>query len=295
MSSSLYQLESDPDRMSVMTNVSFVQMGPRDLDRKCDLTHVVKLANRCQEHFEFTVSDPIQSLGNPLADGSYTVDILVDVLLNNRVESDETVLVGVVDSEVGDKVFSCLDRKNRCIIISIDDVDSILKSTSTTLTGYVLVETAAQLLTLEYRRRTNISIDPDNCGDPWHEETRECLFYYCEKREHSGKKLMAPKMCLACQALFDKANMPQSVLMAGTKIFDEGVRRTFRRSLETVLKSRYGIFLISMVVTSGVIPTLRNVGISAAQLSAISLFILPLLIFIVWVYSNYSRMFKFQK
>ena len=41
--------------------------------------------------------------------------------------------------------------------------------------------------------------------------------------KHTGKKLMVPKLCSACQALFDKANMPRSVLMAGTEIFNEGV------------------------------------------------------------------------
>ena len=295
MSSSHYRKGNEPDRMSTMTNVKFVQMGPPDRDRDCDLTRVATLANRHQKHFEFTVSDPIQSLGAPLDDGSYAVDRLVDVLLNNRAESAETLLVGVIDSEVGDKLFSSLDRENRCIIISIDDVDSILKATSTTLTGYVLVETAAQLLTLEYRRRTNVSINPDDCGEPWHEETRECLFDYCEKREATGKKLMVPKLCSVCQALFDKANMPRSVLMAGTAIFNEGVRRSLGKALVTVMKSRYGIFIISMFVTSGLIPTLTNAGISAVQLSRISLLSFPIIILIVWVHSNRSRKAKLKK
>ena len=58
MSSSLYQRGSELDRMSTRTNVRFVQMGPLDLADACDLTHVAKLANQCQKHFEFTVGDP---------------------------------------------------------------------------------------------------------------------------------------------------------------------------------------------------------------------------------------------
>ena len=267
-------------------------MGP--LVTGLNLTTISTFANRCQKHFHFTVSDPIQSVGKPSDNASYTVDSLADALLNNRAELGDTVLIGVVDSEVGDKVFSSLDRKNRCIIISIDDVDSILKQTKTTLKGYVLVETAAQLLTLKYRRRVQVSIDPDACGEPWHEETRECLFDYCEKREHTGKKLMVPKICSHCQALFDKANMPCSVLMAGKKIFNAGVRRTILEIIDDVTKYRLVMFLVGALVTPTLRPILNNAGISAVQLLISGGIIFALIVLIVWISSNRRRMAKLQ-
>ena len=86
--------------------------------------------------------------------------------MKSRAEADGAILVGIVDATMGDEYFSAVNRDNYCILVSIDGVESILEKTRTTLQGYVLVEVAAQLLTIDYRQRADISVDPDECGPP---------------------------------------------------------------------------------------------------------------------------------
>ena len=134
-----------------MTTVRVVRVGP--LVAACEVAWLVRAASRSQQFYHFEVGDPVQSLGAPDEDGAYRIDDLIDILVKSRAEADGAILVGIVDAEMGDECFSAVNRENDCILVSIDGVQPILEKTRTTLQGYVLVEVAAQLLTIAYRQR----------------------------------------------------------------------------------------------------------------------------------------------
>ena len=275
-----------------MTTVRVVRMGP--LVPACDVARLVHAANRSQAFYPFEAGDPVQSLGIPSEDGAYRIDDLIDILVKSRAEADREILVGIVDATMGDEYFSAVNRDNYCILVSIDGVESILEKTGTTLQGYVLVEVAAQLLTIDYRQRADISVDPDECGPPWHGDTRQCLFDYCEKRDHSGKKLMAPNLCVGCRASLEQANVPQRVLAAATELFNKGIKRSLFNILGDITRNQLVMFLLGAVVGSSVRPTLAAAGVSAQWLLGIGVMLFILVVLIVWLYSSYRRRIKLQ-
>ena len=258
------------------------------------MPRLVRAANRSQKFYHFEDSDPVQSLGDPDEDGAYGIDSLINVLVNSRAEADDKILVGIVDATMGDEHFSAVDRDNRCIVVSIDEIQPILEKTSTTVEGYVLVEMAAQLLTIDYRRRANVSVAPDECGPPWHGDTRPCLFDYCEKRDYSGKKLMDPNLCDECRAKLTQANVPQRVLAASTGMFNRGVKRSLLGTLDDFRKKRFVMFILGAVVGSSVRPALAEAGVSAQQLLGTGVILFTVIFLAFWWYSNYGRRTKLQ-
>ena len=274
-----------------MTTVRVVRMGP--LVAACDEAWLVRAANRSQTFYHFEVGDPVPSLGAPDEDGAYRIDNLIDILVQSRAE-DGAILVGIVDATIGDEYFSALNRKNDCVLVSIDGVQSILEKTQTTLQGYVLVEVAAQLLTIAYRQRANISADPNECGLPWHGDTRQCLFDYCEKREHSGKKLMAPNLCARCRAKLEEANVPQRVLVGATGLFNRGVKRSLLGVLDDTTHNPFVMFVLGAIVMSSVRPSLAEAGVSAQWLLGIGVMLFVGVILALWLYSSYKRRIKLQ-
>ena len=275
-----------------MTTVRVVRMGP--LVAACDVAWLVRAANRSQRFYHFEVGDPVESLGSPGEEGAYRIDDLIDILVKSRAEADGAILVGIVDVTMGDEYFSAVNRDNDCALVSIDGVQSILEKTRTTLQGYVLVEVAAQLLTIAYRQSADISADPDECGLPWHGDTRQCIFDYCEKREHSGKKLMAPDLCVACRAKLEEANVPRRVLVAATGLFNRGVRRSLLEMLVYTTHNRFVMILLGAIIVSSVRPSLAAAGVSAQWLLGIGVILFLGFILALWLYSSYKRRIKLQ-
>ena len=166
-----------------------------------DLSKVVSMANKSTDIFNFSLGDRINTVGSPDQDGQYGFSYLADNLKGNRAEKDLDVLIGVIDSQIYDELYSSTDEDNKCIIISVKNVKSILDRARKSYTDYLLCEIGAQLLAIELRRtKKNISIVPEDCGQPWHKETKSCLFDYDENRDDTFKKLMSPQLCTKCKA-----------------------------------------------------------------------------------------------
>ena len=275
-----------------MTTVRVIRMGP--LVAACDVAWLVRAANSSQKVYRFEVGDPLQSLGDPDEDGAYPIDNLIDILVKSRAGASGAILVGIVDVTMGDEYFSAVNRENDCILVSISGVQPILEKTRTTLQGYVLVEVAAQLLTIAYRQRADISTDPDECELPWHGDTRQCLFDYCEKREHSGKKLMAPNLCVRCRAKLDEVNVPQRVLVGATGLFNTGVKRSLLGVLDDITHNRLVMFLLGAIVASSVRPALAAAGVSAQWLLGSGVMLFAGFVLTLWLSSSYKRRIKLQ-
>lgn len=224
-----------------MPTVQLVGMGP--LPSGLNLGKVVRVANKVQHHFCFVMGDPINNLGEPDADGGYRVANLAGLLEKRRQAARAEVAIGVVDSQVLIELFSGVDKESKNVVISTDAMADILARTKNSLAAYVLMEVAAQLLTIEYRQQTNMSAEPEDCAIPWHNEMKSCLFDYCNERSQIGKKLIAPTLCAACDAALESANIRKSVKEACLKIVKEAVRPRFVNILREVLGDPIGRFL----------------------------------------------------
>ena len=229
-----------------MTTVRIVQIGP--LDEGLDLGRVAKRANKAQEQYEFALGDVVNVTTEPdEGDSQYSFEALAERLYVRR-EDGTQLLVGVTDLHIFDELFSAVDEQLSCVIISTADIQDVIDGDRTTPGGYVLFEIAAQLLTIEYRRMAKWTCPPTTCGKPWHNTRQACIFDYDEERQHTGKKMLKPRLCPECKAILWKAGVASSIEAAALKIAGTGVTpiRTFVRR---VLLHRW--FTVSAAFAAG--------------------------------------------
>jgi hypothetical protein len=238
-----------------MPRVEIVQMGPPIHD--LNLRGVARTANRVQNHFIFDVGDPINTIGEPCTnEGEYKAGDLA-ILLEKRRQDGAEFEVGITDVPLFDELFSGVDNASRNIVISLAPIESLLPRINKSKADYVLLEIAAQLLTTDYRRQADLSVEPEVCALPWHKETRSCVFDYCDNPPETLKKLMAPKLCSVCRSLLESANIRESVITACLNIVKKAVYAKFINVLRGVLNdpiSRLlfgGLFTLLAVEISG--------------------------------------------
>ena len=266
-----------------MVNVQIIKMGP--LAQEFNIGRIKKRGNQAQNYYSFGVGDEITALGVP-EDGRYTADSLLKLLGQNRGSTDIDVLIGVVDCQIYDDLFSAVDKDNKCIIISTqaNNIRGIVEKFKTTIEAYVLVQIGAQLLTIEYRRAINTTADPEDCEPPWHEETRSCVFDYSDDFEHTAKKLIALSLCESCKALLTEGNIRFSVKSACIDIVNLGVKTKLPALITEVLEKRVMGYLFSGLAGMALVD-LSKTGIPLSVLFAIILgIIVP-----VWVFIKYRK------
>jgi len=229
-----------------MRNIKIFQMGPPNPE--LDLSKVVRMANASQNIFSFSLGDKLETIGPPNLEGQYKFSDLVKTLKDSRLEEDVNVFIGVIDFPIYDELFSSIDEGNLYIIISLYDIDGILERSRKNSNDYVLCEIGAQLLAIEERRAKDISIDPEEPGEPWHEETRACLFDYDKTRFYSYKKLMLPQLCSGCNALLEEANVGKSVQNASVNIVKAGIR-PFKTTIIETFSNRMVLAGLVMVIS----------------------------------------------
>jgi hypothetical protein len=269
---------------AVMPRVELVRLGtlPDDLNLKA----VVRTANRVQDHFQFVVGDPINHLGQPNEDGEYKVTDLAGLMETRRQRNAAEYEVGITDSPLWEELFSGVDSASNNIVISVADTDTLLAKINKTAAAYVLVEIAAQLLTLDYRRQTLLSVEPETCAPPWHEETRSCIFDYCGNRPHTVKKLMSPKLCSECQARFESANIRESVIDACRNMVKKAVYAKVRNVLRGILGDPISRALFGGLFVFLALETLPQIGINNLM---IALLLLALLLAVILKHLRRSR------
>lgn len=224
-----------------MPKIELIAMGP--LPTTVELKRVMSRANRVQSHYQFVLGDPLKHLGVPDNDGRYTVTELAALLEQRRVLSNAEATVGVVDCPLVDELFSAVDKAARTVVVSTDDLDAILTRTNSSRNQFVLVEIAAQLLTIDYRRQTGITPEPNVCAPPWHKEGRACLFDYCDNRPQTGRKLIAPQLCEQCRSTLATSNIRESVIAACIHIVRDAVRANTVVVVRRILGDPIGRFI----------------------------------------------------
>src|SRR5882762_5720488 len=133
-----------------MPRVEIVQMGSPI--HSLNLQAVSRTANRVQSHFNFVVGDPINTIGEPYTDdGEYKVADLAG-LLERRSQNEVESEVGITDAPLCEEFFSGVDSASKHIVISLAPIENLLPRINKSKADYVLLEIAAQLLTVEYRR-----------------------------------------------------------------------------------------------------------------------------------------------
>jgi hypothetical protein len=270
-----------------MKKIELIPMGPpiRDLN----FSNIARIANKSQDHYQFVIGDGILNLGSPNESGEYKVSDLAKLLEARRSEAKVDVAIGVIDSPLYWELFSSLDKGNNNIVISIDDIHETLERTKKSYAAYVLVEIAAQLLTIEYRRLTGKSLEPEECGEPWHKETKSCLFDYSDYRPHSGKKLIDPHLCDSCRALLSGANLRQTVTTSCLSI----VRVAVRTSFLTLLKDSASNPVVQILFSGWMVTVLSQVfstiGLATWQVILIIIDISTAILFIQYLRNKYAK------
>ena len=231
-----------------MTTVRIVPLVP--VRNGLDLDKVVRWANKAQEYYSFSLDEALGVTTDPDAeDEQYRFETLA-ARLDARSNDGTQLLVGVTDVHVYDELFSAVDQPLRRIIVSTADIRNVIDGDRTTAAGYVLFEIAAELLTIEYRRLTRETFDPTECAAPWHRARQSCIFDYDEEREHTGEKMLQPKLCPTCKSKFWNAGVAESITNAALRMASSGLRPFDARVRRIVLSRWYT--LVAGIVASQV-------------------------------------------
>src|SRR5688572_10069485 len=78
---------------------------------------------------------------------------------------ENLILVGIVDNEIFDDLYSTVDKKNLMVLVSLRTrlLSRVLEISKKTVEQYVTLEIGTQLLAIQYRRITKLSADPLKC------------------------------------------------------------------------------------------------------------------------------------
>lgn len=256
------------------------------LPSSLNLGQVARTVNRVQNYFECILADPINHLGQPGANGEYKVTDLARLLEDRRGRDRVEVAIGVTDAPLYWELFSAVDRESKNIVISTAPVEILLSRINQSFAAYVLTELAAQLLTIEYRRQTGLSVEPEDRALPWHAETKSCLFDYCDNPPDTLKKLIAPKLCPICTAVLESANVRESVTAACLSLVKEAVRPRFLTVLRGVLGDPIGRFIFGGLCSLLFVEFLSPLGFNRLQ---VGLLISAVLMVVVWKHLRRSR------
>lgn len=256
----------------MLHRVLVISLGPAQ--ERVGLRGLVKLLNEVQDQYEFAVGDDLLNLpppSRPREDGrndppQYAAKDLFEYMKKHR-EAGETVLVGVIDSEVYNELFSATDADNSAIVVSmrVDGLPRLLKLTRKTWEQYVALEIGAQLLAIQYRRNAALSADPEECEAPWHVDRRNCLFdYYGLSEDDVGlsedkvSKLLSPKLSDQTLTEMREAEVPRSLIDATLNIVRGASRTRWRTVARRVLRDPVvtialgaGLGLIASVLAQG--------------------------------------------
>lgn len=237
-----------------MTSVQIIQVGQGDPGVNLDL--VKRMAQRVQRHYHFSIGDRITNLGEPMENGLYQSARLLDVLIDNRQIDGDSICVGITHCQLHDEIMSAVDLNNRAVLITTDPTttEPFLSRVQANITGYVLFEMAAQLLTIDYRHRTQLNIDPEDCGSPWHKQTKGCVFDYSDVLKDTRIKLIKPTICSECLSHIEEANVSESVLSACKKI----INRACHLTISVILQSLAVNPVVSLFVGGILVATLTD-------------------------------------
>jgi hypothetical protein len=267
-----------------MVDVEVIHMGAPF--HELNLAEVVKIGNLAQQHFRFISGDKILHLGDPDEDGRYGVSQLIDLLEARKKGNAARIFVGVIDSPLQDELFSAVDSTNSHIIVSIDDIAGILSTSNKACVDYVLFEIAAQLLTIEYRRSIGKCAPPEECHDPWHKETRSCVFDYCDYRPQTWKKLISLHLCDECRMLLSSPDI-QTVMTACLDLVKKAVRTRISTVLHATASDRFMQIVFGGSAISLFAIALNQWGFTIWQIIAI--YVLTLITIVVVRYLRMRR------
>jgi hypothetical protein len=204
--------------------IHVLALGP--ISHKVNLTKLVDQLNACQHRYAFREADPIWHLPEPgAAPGNspvYQPHDLFNVIEKQRTKSglQRHIVAAITDNEIFEDLYSTIDNKNQAILISLraESLAEILASARKSYTQYAALELGAQLLALKYRRCAQVTIDPTDCGPPWHRDRRNDLFDYFGLDPTNTRKLLAPKLDEESVSALRLVGVPDSIRNASLSI-----------------------------------------------------------------------------
>jgi len=236
-----------------MKSVQIIQVGGGD--PIISLKLVRRIASMVQCYYNFHVGDAITNLGNPMDDGLYSIKTLLNVLIDNRHSNEVSITVGITHCKLQYEMMSAVDPDNKAILITTDPdtIKEFIEDVKSNPTAYVLFELGAQLLTIDYRRRTNLKVDSEECDLPWHPQPKGCVFDYCDNPRDTRMKLIKPNICDECTSYLESANVGGSAISACEKIIK------ISQELTTLSKLKSSAFNpIIMLFVGAILATVLN-------------------------------------
>jgi hypothetical protein len=231
------------DRNWHFWDIGLVAFG--DISHHLDVKRLAKRLNRSSPAFCFTALQSVTDIPVPTmppaksgtSSPQYAADALFALLRSHGSSRTFDILVGIIDSEIYDEMFSLLDPANRLILISTrtPHIQTILAKSNRTFYNYVGLEIAAQLLCALYRLKVGIQTRPEECQPPWHIERLNCLYDWYGMSPANVTKLLRPRISPRALAYFNAASLSPVYILS-----IEIMSRSLTRNTLSVLLRRLG-------------------------------------------------------
>lgn len=199
--------------------------------------------NKAQKEYNFIVIDPIENLGEPDDNEQYPFKYLVSQALKRLDPKKNELIVGITSNSITGEYFSDVDPPNRVIIISLNDMKVYLEDADRDFEDYVILEVSGNIAEYEHAKIYPQSSVIGICGDPWHRETRGCLFDYCNRRSDIVEKLRHTQVENICRGRWIEKQLSQDKLCAVESLVKEAVKTKFSKAIKEILAHPVSGFL----------------------------------------------------
>lgn len=199
-----------------------------DVSHHVDLEALAARLDQTGEIYRFRVLPAIEMIPEPTEPTSrggnfspqYDPAVLFGLLDAHLHRHLVDFVVGVIDSEIYDEIFSTINPSNSAILVSLrtPTLPEILRKSGRAAVNYVGLEIAAQLLCIQYRRATGLISEPSVCAPPWHVQRLNCLFDWYGISPTNVTKLQSPKLSGLARKYFEDARVPAEYVEAGVQM-----------------------------------------------------------------------------
>jgi hypothetical protein len=165
-----------------------------------NLDIVSNTINRKSKYIKAKIGDTRQNIGSPDLKGLGYSDKIFEQFPNKK---DDIIHIGIINSGIEEDYYTRTLGINK-ILMSLSQIDEVCEKAKRTREEYVVQTLLTELLWLLYKREK-----PDSdFKELFHNETRNCIFDFCENKSDKAFKLQTGLIDDMCKGKLIQANIP---------------------------------------------------------------------------------------
>ena len=224
-----------------MLNIEIFELGSV---HNIDFTIITKMINISKKDLKTIIKKPILDIGDAdLSDIGYSDSKLFSKFPKNN---SNNILVGITSRPLEDNYYTRTDSNNNFILITLHETDELIEKTGATREDVIVVNLLSVILSLQYK------------GDPYHDETRGCIFDFCRNKIDMVHQLKFLRIEDDCREELIKGGVSKKDIEIVEKILNKIKNPSLLRSVVISLKNPIFNFFLGGVIFGLVINVLST-------------------------------------